>query len=97
MFIFLRARGLADFPITINGSLFVPAALLQAKTVRRCLFILKPGAEDSSLEARLLVGSALKFNPVSVSYTHLDVYKRQVLRRQCGNQRVTLIDIFYRN
>lgn len=56
MFIFSKALGLADLPITIRGSLLFPDALLQAMAVSRCLSILNPGAEFSPFDARLFVG-----------------------------------------
>lgn len=69
-----------DFGITISGSLFVADALLQISTVKRCLSILNTGADISSCDKRFLVGSDLKFRPISsVLYTLRWVHRRNYI------------------
>lgn len=62
---FLKARGLADLPMTINLSLWRPVAFVQGKNVTLSLEVLRPGADASLALTSVLSGKSRKNRPDS--------------------------------
>ena len=64
MFTFLNHLGFANFPIITDFSLCVPVALVQPRTVKRSFDFLKPGADFSRHDTRVLSGKHFQKSPV---------------------------------